>query len=89
MVSYEINRPVCPRNLFNSSIRVFTAKSSRMRPSLRARVIILEAQTMGIQCFEYLVNFELNDSIMNFSFSSRRPVNVGKNIDLIEILIAF
>lgn len=73
MVSYEIKRPVWPRNLLSSSINVFTAKSSRIRPSLRARVIIDDAHTMGIQCFEYLVNFELNDSIMNFSFSSSRP----------------
>lgn len=39
----------------------------------KAHVIILDPHTIGIQCFEYFVNFELNDSIINFSFSSSKP----------------
>lgn len=62
-----------PRYLLSSSIMVLTAKSSRMRPSLRARVTILAAHTIGSQCFACRGNFSSRSEMISFSFSSRRP----------------
>lgn len=75
--------PQRPRNLFNSSINVFTAKSSRIRPSFLARVTILDAHTIGSQCLLGLGNLAFRLWNMTNSFSSSKPVstkcsNVGK-----------
>lgn len=75
IVSYCDIVPHIPRNLLSSSMRVFTAKSSRIRPSFRARVTILEAQTIGNQCLLGFGNFVFKLWNIDNSFSNSKPLS--------------